>query len=259
MTDEEGAPRRATADPDRPRPRRRARRALAQQWARPCRPPPTPLPIESGPRTSRRAQVPYGVDLAAAWAWRFLVIAAAGYVVARVLGFFAVITLPLAVALLLAALVAPLVAAAPRRGAAAARARLVVVVGGSRWSRLLTFVGQQVAEGATDLRRQVVDGIEQIQDWLENGPLQASDSPAQDNIQSEAGHLTDSASEGEVVTRLTEVGTALGHVVAGFFIVLFATYFFLADGDRIWAWVVRLSPRAARARRRRIGRVAWPR
>ena len=38
---------------------------------------------------------------------------------------------------------------------------------------------------------------------------------------------------------------------------LFSTYFFLADGDRIWAWFVRLSPRAARARVDSSGRVAW--
>ena len=51
-----------------------------------------------------------------------------------------------------------------------------------------------------------------------------------------------------MVTRVTEVGTALGHVVAGFFIVLFSTYFFLADGERIWSWLVRIAPRAARER-----------
>ena len=52
--------------------------------------------------------------------------------------------------------------------------------------------------------------------------------------------------EGNVLEKVTEVGTAVGHAFAGFFIVLFATYFFLADGARIWAWVVRLFPRAAR-------------
>ena len=56
---------------------------------------------------------------------------------------------------------------------------------------------------------------------------------------------------------MTEVGTAVGHVVAGFFIVLFATYFFLADGGRIWAWLVRLAPRAAREHVDGSGRVAW--
>ena len=60
-----------------------------------------------------------------------------------------------------------------------------------------------------------------------------------------------------MVTRATEVGTALGHVVAGFFIVLFSTYFFLADGERIWSWLVRIAPRAARERVDASGRVAW--
>jgi len=56
---------------------------------------------------------------------------------------------------------------------------------------------------------------------------------------------------------LTEVGTALSHIVAGFFIILFATYFFLADGNRIWSWVVRIFPRASRERADSSGRVAW--
>ncbi len=46
-------------------------------------------------------------------------------------------------------------------------------------------------------------------------------------------------------------------MLAGFFIVLFSTYFFLADGERIWAWFVRLSPRASRVLVDGSGRVAW--
>jgi predicted PurR-regulated permease PerM len=46
-------------------------------------------------------------------------------------------------------------------------------------------------------------------------------------------------------------------VLAGLFLVLFSSYFFLADGERIWAWLVRIAPRAARARVDSSGRVAW--
>ena len=46
-------------------------------------------------------------------------------------------------------------------------------------------------------------------------------------------------------------------MVAGLFIVLFSTYFFLADGAKIWAWMVRLFPRAGRLRADSSGRVAW--
>ena len=66
-----------------------------------------------------------------------------------------------------------------------------------------------------------------------------------------------SLGEDGVLARVSEVGAAVGHVLAGFFIVLFSTYFFLADGDRIWAWLVRLAPRAARERVDSSGRVAW--
>ena len=38
---------------------------------------------------------------------------------------------------------------------------------------------------------------------------------------------------------------------------LFATYFFLADGNRIWGWVVRIFPRASRERADSSGRIAW--
>ena len=231
---------------------------LAQQWAlaRADRRP-DPLPIESGPSNVARAQVPYGVDLVAAWAWRFLVIAVAGYVVYRVIGFFAVITLPIAVALLLAALVSPLVRLLSR-GLPGKLAAAVVVVGGLLTvGLLLTFVGQQVATGATELAQSVVEGIGRIRDWLENGPLQVSDSQLDSYLSEVQSTIAESTREGGVVTRIGEVGTALGHVVAGFFIVLFATYFFIADGDRIWAWVVRLSPRAARAKVDSSGRVAW--
>ena len=120
---------------------------------------------------------------------------------------------------------------------------------------LLTFVGTQVSRGFADLSDQVVTGLEEIRRWLREGPLNASDSQINDVIKNTQDAV--SASSEEIVRQVTEVGTALGHIVAGFFIVLFATYFFLADGSRIWAWVVRLFPRAARVRTDESGKVAW--
>jgi predicted PurR-regulated permease PerM len=92
---------------------------------------------------------------------------------------------------------------------------------------------------------------------LRDGPVNASDSQINDWIKSAQKAIEDRTQNGEALSHVTEVGAAVGHVVAGFFIILFATYFFLADGDRIWAWVVRLAPRAARERVDSSGRVAW--
>jgi predicted PurR-regulated permease PerM len=212
--------------------------------------------IEAGPSNFSRAQVPWAVDLAAAWSWRFLVIVAAGYVVAWALGRFSVVALPLTVALLITALAVPLVDLFERAGLNRKLGSAVVVLGGlAGVALLLTFVGTQVAQGFNDLAKQVVSGLEEIRDWLRDGPLQASDSQINDYLKA-AQELVTTSNE-QVVSRLSEVGTAIGHVVAGFFIVLFATYFFLADGARIWAWVVRLFPRAARLRTDTSGRVAW--
>ena len=241
--------------------RERLANQFAQQWATvraERREELAPAPIPTGPSNFAPAQVPWGVDLAAAWAWRFLVIVAAGYLIVRALGFFAVITLPLAVAMLIAALGTPLVHAMHRIGVPRRLAAAFVVIGGIAFiAALLTFAGQQVAQGASDLAEQVVQGLEEIRAWLQTGPLNASDSQINDVIRSAQDTITEQSQDGEALSQVSEFGVAVGHVVAGFFIVLFATFFFLADGERIWAWTVRLAPRAAREHIDGSGRVAW--
>ena len=214
--------------------------------------------IPTGPSNLTRAQVPWGLDLAASWAWRLIVIGAAGYVLFRLIGYFSIVTLPLAIALLIAALVTPVVQGLQRIGFPRSLSAIVVVIGVIGFVALmLTFAGQQIANGAADLADSTVQGLEDIRTWLKDGPLNASDSQI-DNVIAEAqAAITRQTQDTDYVGRITEVSSVLGHVFAGFFIVLFATYFFLADGDRIWAWVVRIAPRAARLQVDGSGRVAW--
>ncbi|HEY0949293.1 AI-2E family transporter [Nocardioides sp.] len=216
-----------------------------------------PGPIPTGPSNFSRAQVPWGIDLAAAWAWRFLVIAAAAYVLLWLVAFFALVTIPLAIALLIAALAVPVVDGLDRIGLPRGLAALLVVLAGIGFVvALLTFAGQQVANGAQDLADQSAQGLGEIKDWLRDGPLHASDSQIDTYIQRAQDGL-EKTGEGFDLGSVTEVGTAVGHIFAAFFIVLFSTYFFLADGQRIWAWLVRLAPRAARQHVDSSGRVAW--
>ena len=231
---------------------------FAQHWAavRVERRVEEPVPISRGETNYAPARVPYGMDLAAAWSWRFVVLVAAGYLLARGISMFSVVVLPLAIALLLAALVIPLVELLVRLGLPRGLASLLVVLGTlAVVALLLTFAGQQIATGASDLSRQVVSGLEQIRVWLKTGPLHASDSQINGYIESAQNAVT--SSNKQVVSRATEVGSAIGHILAGFFIIMFATYFFLADGARIWGWLVRIFPRASRDRADSSGRVAW--
>jgi predicted PurR-regulated permease PerM len=231
---------------------------LAQQWAtRRDERGPAPVPIVVDRSTPGEKHVPWGIDLAASWAWRFLVIAAAAYVILWLVAFFAVVAIPVAIALLVSALVIPLVDGLHRVGLPRGLSALLVVFLVLAFiAALLTFAGQQVATGAQDLADQASAGLEEIKDWLKTGPLHASDSQINDYIQRAQDGLKNTGKHVDL-GNVTEVGTALGHVLAGFFIVLFSTYFFLADGERIWAWAVRLAPRGARPHVDSSGRVAW--
>ena len=202
--------------------------------------------------------MPWGLDLAAAWSWRLIVIATATFGLLWLLNYFAGVTVPLAIALLIAALANPFVNGCLRlglpRGLSAA---VVMVIGIVVVGSLLTFVGRQIAQGADDLSDSVVAGLGKVQDWLRNGPLGITDSQLGGWIKDLQQAISGGAGGESAVSRATEFGTALGHGVAGFFIALFATYFFMADGPRIWAWLVRLSPRAAREPINASGLVAW--
>lgn len=217
-----------------------------------------PAPITAGPSNFSRAQVPWGLDLAAAWGGRLIIIAVAGYGLLWLAGYFIVITLPLVIALLISALVSPVVRGLQKAGLPRSLSAVIVVFGMlGLVGLLLTFAGQQVAAGAQDLADSTVQGLDEVKRWLKEGPLHASDSQINDYIQQAQDAITSRSQDGEILGQVTEVGSALGHLFAGFFIVLFSTYFFLADGDRIWAWMVRIAPRAARERVDGSGRVAW--
>jgi predicted PurR-regulated permease PerM len=230
---------------------------LAHQWLHRAEPRPQ-VAIETGPSNFSRAQVPWGLDLAAAWAWRLIVIGIATYALFRGVEFFAELTIPVIIALLIAALGSPFVAWMERIGIRRGIGAAIVVLGLlALVASMLALAGQQVASGANDLATQVSDGLGEIKNWLRTGPFHVSDSQINDYIQKAQDYLSKKAQSGAFLSQVTNIGSVLTHLLAGLFLVLFSTYFFLADGDRIWAWFVRLSPRAARGRVDSSGRVAW--
>lgn len=230
---------------------------LSQQWAemRASRQPAEPT-IDAGPSNFAQARVPHAVDLAAAWSWRFLVITVALLAILWTLKFFVVLVLPLIVALLFSALTAPMVSLMERgRVPRKLASGLVVISGLGMVVLLLVFVSQQIIDDMDHLTEQVVTGLGEIQDWLKTGPFKVTDTQINDLLMNAQDEITRRAKE--LGRNAADVGTTLGHVVAGFFIVLFATFFFLADGPVIWAWVVRLFPRDARLKADSSGKVAW--
>jgi predicted PurR-regulated permease PerM len=232
-------------------------RQLAQQWGRVREPKPQPEPAyRTGPSNFTRAQVPWGYDVAAAWAWRFIVIVLAVLIVLTGIKILAVMVFPVVIALFIAALVAPVVNWVERWGVPRKLAAFLVVLGGiAIVAALIAFVTQQVASGAGELSDNVAGGLGKIEDWLRDGPLNLTDSQVNDWIGNAQDYIKDQGKD--LASHASELSTTVSHIFAAFFIILFSTFFFLADGKLIWAWVVRIFPRAARNRVDSSGRVAW--
>lgn len=205
---------------------------------------------------SDRYQVPAGVDVATQWAWRALVIGAAGLGGIWLLRYFSEITVPLAIAVLGTALTISAVDWLESRGLPRLAATFVVVIVMLvAFFGMLALVGQQLSTQVDDLRSNVVEGITQVQDWAQGAPLNLTDNQIQSYIDSAKDAIA--SSDTSIVARVSEVGTTLTHVLAGFFIALFASFFFLYEGHRIWTWLVAIFPRAARERVDSSGRTAW--
>lgn len=191
--------------------------------------------------------VPTGLRVSGALAWRFLFVIAALYVLIWLAGYFAHIIVPLAIALLLAALMAPgvdrLVKWKVPRGAAAA---LVMVSGIAVVGGLITFVVITFTNGLPQLQEQVSNSLEQIRTWLIDGPLHVSGDQIEgfiddtiDAIQSNQSAIT----EGAITTA-----TTIGEILTGFLLTVFILIFFLYDGPGIWRYLMRGVPIRVRDR-----------
>ncbi|WP_346072104.1 AI-2E family transporter [Saccharopolyspora thermophila] len=198
-------------------------------------------------RDDAASAIPRVLRVSAAVSWRVLVILGALYVLGVVIGRIYVVVIPVAIALLLSALLAPAVSALARWGVPRALATTLVLIGGlAVVGGVLTFVINAFIEGFPDLQRQVLASLNALKDSLARGPLQINDAQierylqqAQDWLQANQAALTSGA--------LSTAGT-FGNFLTGLVLALFTLIYFLYDGRRVWLFVIRLVPRASRHR-----------
>jgi len=202
------------------------------------------------------AVVPPGIRAAAAWAWRIIAIALAAYVVLIIIGRLRVVFIPLAIALLLSALLQPLAAALAKRGVRPALATAITLLSGVIGIGLLVWlVEEQFRNGLGDLTTQINGGIDKVQNWLINGPLGLSQQQLNDYVESARNSLTQNRSR--LTSGALGAASTAGEVITGLLLTLFATIFFIKDGRQIWTWLVRLFPRGSRERIAGAGERAW--
>jgi len=199
------------------------------------------------------AAVPPGVRVASEWAWRLLLIGAAIYLLSLAVRSVSEIVVPVAIAILLTALLRPVATWLHHRmkpGAAAGITLLgtILLIGA-----LFTLVGTQFSSGFSDLTSQVATGLERIRDWVRTS-FNITDAQFDEYFNTIRDKVSESGNLGDTATS---VGLTATHFIAGLFIALFSLFFFLYEGPRIWSWIVRLFPRATRPRVNSSGIIAW--
>lgn len=157
------------------------------------------------------------------------------------LTFFAHVTVPVMIALLLSALLQPLVGLLQRarlnRAAASGIALIVMVLllGG-----VLTLVGTQTIAEWPTLVDQSINGLKQLVNWLSTGPLHISTEQLQEYLAQVQTWLQSQASV--LAGMAAGLGASVGSFLAGMLTVLLATFFFLMGGREMWdgisAWLL---------------------
>jgi predicted PurR-regulated permease PerM len=200
--------------------------------------------------------IPQAVRVAGAWSWRIILFVAAIYVLLRLIALLRVVVIPVAVALLLAALFQPVTAWLRKRGmnrslasAVVLLTALVLVIGG------LGLIVSTVVSQFSTLSTQVSDGVQEVQNWLANGPMHISQAQLTDAFTQLRQSLT--SNRAALTTGALNTATTVGELAAGFFLTLFTLFFFLRDGAEIWRFLCRLLPRAARVPAARAGHYSW--
>ncbi|MFD8994276.1 AI-2E family transporter [Streptomyces abikoensis] len=220
---------------------------------------PPSVPVDRaapGARPDPVAAVPWGVRVAAEVGWRLLVLAGTLWVLMRVISAVRLVVLAFVAGLLITALLQPTVALLKRRGVPRGLATALTFLSGFVVMGLVGwFVVWQVTENLDDLSKQVQHGITELKRWLLNSPFHVT--------QGQINNIADKLSEaiGTSTKDITSAGIegvqVIIEVLTGILLAMFSTLFLLYDGPRIWQWLLKLVPEAAREGVAGAGPRAW--
>ncbi|MDR6201062.1 putative PurR-regulated permease PerM [Microbacterium sp. SORGH_AS428] len=200
--------------------------------------------------------VPRGVRIAAAYSWRFLLIAAALGVAIWIIIQLKLLVIPLLIAILIAALVWPAFTWMLRHrwprwlAIVASVLGTAAIVGGLFWLAIW-----QITREWGSVRDRTVGAIEDLRTYLIDGPLHLTADQIDGMLRQGLGMLEQQASL--LWSGALAIGSTVGHVATGLLLTIFILLCVLADGGGIWKWVIRLFPKAARPAVDGAGKSGW--
>jgi putative heme transporter len=204
------------------------------------------------------ATVPRGLHVAAAWSWRVILVAILLSGVAWLVGYLSEVFIPVAVAILLTALMLPVANLLRKWGLPRAGATAITVLGAvASIIGVLIVIGGQIAGQGPELSANVANGFNKLSDWLNNGPLTQwlrngplHLSAAWLDSSTWVAKITEflQASGSTIATYAAEFGAGIGHFFAGFALALFSLFYFIYDGRGIFTFLLKFFPWASRDR-----------
>ncbi len=189
-----------------------------------------PAPDPDAP-VDRADVIGEGAVRLAAWAYRFLIVAAAAFVLGWCLSQFSEATMPVLLALLITSVLWPFTAALKRAGvpygfgAAASLLGGVGVVAGLVW-----MIAPSVMAQWPVLQTQAFVGIRRLQQWAAGPPLNLRDEQLNQWIVRGITYLQ--SNTGDIAWRVMSFGGSIGSAVVTLLLTLVMTFFFLKDGHR---------------------------
>jgi putative heme transporter len=222
--------------------------------------PPDETTVITPNAAERSAAVPRGLEIAAAWSWRVILVVVVLWGIIWMARYLSEVVIPVVVAILLTALMLP-VADALRKGRwglPRAAATAITVIGSvALIVGALILIGGQIAGQGSELSNNVVNGFNKLSDWLNNGPLTEwlRNGPLHINAawldsSTWVTRITDFLRESgsTIATYAAEFGAQVGHFLAGFALALFALFYFIYDGRGIFSFLLKFFPRTSRDR-----------
>jgi predicted PurR-regulated permease PerM len=182
-----------------------------------------------------------------------LVVAATLWVLGQVVTRLMIVVAPVAVALLVAALLSPGVSLLVRHRVPKALATtIVLLVGLAALGGLVWFMVATLVAGLPDLGTQLDESYQQLRRWLTDGPLGLTGQQLDSMLAEAQDWFTRNRST--IASGAFGVLSTAGAMLAGFVLVVFLLVFFLHDGDRMWRGVTSPLPRQHQEIVRRAGR-----
>ncbi|WP_181765602.1 AI-2E family transporter [Streptomyces albidus (ex Kaewkla and Franco 2022)] len=217
--------------------------------------PPPGRPAGAG-RPVPSVALPWGLRVAAEAAWRLLLLAALIWVLGRIIGAISLLVLAFAAGLLVTALLQPTVAWLKRHRVSRGLATAITFVAGFVAIGLIGwFVAWQVTDNLPTLTNRVQEAIDEMQRWAIDGPFHVPEEQV-DNIGKSLSKWLGDHSETATSAGLAGITVLVGFL-SGVALTMFISLFLLYDGARIWNWVLKLVPSAAREGVAGAGPLAW--